>query len=173
VFEIHISHLVSIPPGPHILSDVLLSSPIVAGEDGVPAGFGGSGGGAGYEFGVDPSLDPELALALRISLEEERARQESMTRAEGGGDAAAAQPSGTDAAAAGGPSGVDDALAQALAMSQGQLGEDVQMEDLSEEEQIARAIALSMGGGENEASAVSLFWRPNAVKPSHHESFVL
>ena len=25
--------------------------------------------------GIDPSLDPELAMALRISLEEERARQ--------------------------------------------------------------------------------------------------
>ena len=32
------------------------------------------GGGGGYEFGVDPNLDPELALALRVSLEEERAR---------------------------------------------------------------------------------------------------
>jgi 26S proteasome regulatory subunit N10 len=94
---------------------------------------------------MDSNLDPELALALRISLEEERARQESITRAEGGGDAA--QPSGTEAAAAG---GVDDDLARALAMSQGESGEDVQMEDLSEEEQIARAIALSMGGGDGE-----------------------
>lgn len=149
------SHLVNIPPGPHILSDVLLSSPIIAGEDGAPAGFGASAGGAGFEFGVDPSLDPELALALRISLEEERARQEAMTRAQGGG--ASGEASGTDAvpAAAGATSAgeVDDALAQALALSQGQLQEDVPMEDLSEEEQIARAIALSMG--EAEPPAVS------------------
>jgi 26S proteasome regulatory subunit N10 len=55
----HKSHLVTIPPGPHILSDVLVSSPIIAGEDGVPAGLST---GAGYEFGVDPNLDPELAL---------------------------------------------------------------------------------------------------------------
>lgn len=53
------SHLVTIPPGPHILTDVLISSPIVAGEDGAPPGFAS---GAGFEFGVDPSLDPELAL---------------------------------------------------------------------------------------------------------------
>ena len=39
------------------------------GEEGAAAG-----GGGGYEFGVDPNLDPELALALRVSLEEERAR---------------------------------------------------------------------------------------------------
>jgi hypothetical protein len=51
------SHLVSIPPGPHLLSDVLISSPIISGEDGPPPGFGGN-----FEFGIDPSLDPELAL---------------------------------------------------------------------------------------------------------------
>ncbi|GAB2227394.1 hypothetical protein Droror1_Dr00009214 [Drosera rotundifolia] len=36
-----------------------------------------AGGVTGFEFGVDPNLDPELALALRISLEEERARREA------------------------------------------------------------------------------------------------
>jgi 26S proteasome regulatory subunit N10 len=41
-----------------VLSDVLISSAVVAGEDGAPAGLGG----AGYEFGVDPNMDPELAL---------------------------------------------------------------------------------------------------------------
>lgn len=52
------SHLVTIPPGPH-LSDALLSSVIIQGED----GMGGAGmGGAAYEFGVDPNEDPELAL---------------------------------------------------------------------------------------------------------------
>ena len=35
-------------------------------------------------FGVDPSLDPELAMALRVSLEEERARQEQANAAAGG-----------------------------------------------------------------------------------------
>ena len=55
------SHLVTIPPGPHLLSDMLISTPIVAGEDGAAGHFGGSGGGD-FEFGIDPSLDPELAL---------------------------------------------------------------------------------------------------------------
>ena len=42
-------------------------------------GGGGEGGGegAGMEFGVDANMDPELAMALRVSLEEERARQGS------------------------------------------------------------------------------------------------
>ncbi len=70
------SHLVTIPPGPHLLSDVLLTSPIIN-ENG---GLGGEdvGGDANdlFEFGVDPSADPELVLALRMSMEEEKARQE-------------------------------------------------------------------------------------------------
>ena len=33
-------------------------------------------GGGGFEFGVDPNEDPELALALRVSMEEQRARQQ-------------------------------------------------------------------------------------------------
>lgn len=52
------SYLISVPPGPH-LSDALISSPILQGED----GMGGTGmGGSAYEFGVDPNEDPELAL---------------------------------------------------------------------------------------------------------------
>ena len=72
------SHLVTISPGAYLLSDVLLSSPILMGEDGAPppgivSGIGGDA--SAFEFGIDPSLDPELALALRMSLEEENARQ--------------------------------------------------------------------------------------------------
>ncbi|CAG9764625.1 unnamed protein product [Ceutorhynchus assimilis] len=69
------SHLVTVPPGPH-LSDALISSPVIQGEDGAgAAGLGGT-----YEFGVDPNEDPELALALRVSMEEQRQRQEDEAR---------------------------------------------------------------------------------------------
>lgn len=52
------------------------------GEGGAPpqgggVAMGGDGGGEGFEFGVDPATDPELALALRISMEEERRRQDA------------------------------------------------------------------------------------------------
>jgi len=69
------SHLITIPPGPHILSDILLSSPVITGEEGGSAGGNVSGGDFGFG-GVDANLDPELALALKMSMEEERARQE-------------------------------------------------------------------------------------------------
>jgi 26S proteasome regulatory subunit N10 len=85
-------HLVTIPAGV-LPSDVLASSPVVhgAGGSGVAGGGGGGSGGAaggdagfgGFaEFGgVDPNMDPELAMALRISMEEERARQERLAAA--------------------------------------------------------------------------------------------
>lgn len=77
------SHLEIVQPGPNLLSDSILASPILAG-DGVGGGSGsgaaGGEGGAGetnqFEFGVNPEVDPELALALRMSFEEEKARQE-------------------------------------------------------------------------------------------------
>ncbi|TMW65053.1 hypothetical protein Poli38472_009220 [Pythium oligandrum] len=77
------SHLVTVPTGV-LPSDVLVSSPVIHGEEGGMGGMGGGGGAAGESFaeygGVDPSMDPELALALRVSMEEERARQEAMQK---------------------------------------------------------------------------------------------
>lgn len=83
------SYLAIIPPSANLLSDSLITTPIVGGEGASNAGGeGGSGGGGGgasggndFEFGVDPSVDPELALALRMSFEEEKARQEKDKKA--------------------------------------------------------------------------------------------
>lgn len=71
------SNLAIIPPGPNLLSDSLVTTPILGG-DGTGAGRGEEAGeaSAGFEFGIDPSADPELAFALRMSLEEEKARLE-------------------------------------------------------------------------------------------------
>ncbi|KAI4754001.1 hypothetical protein E4T52_13839 [Aureobasidium sp. EXF-3400] len=76
------SYLEIVQPGPNLLSDTIVASPILAGETGGMGGSsaGGEGGapasgGGDFEFGVDPSMDPELALALRMSMEEETARQ--------------------------------------------------------------------------------------------------
>ncbi|KAG8747443.1 hypothetical protein FRC10_001114 [Ceratobasidium sp. 414] len=177
------SHLLSIPSGANILlSDAILSSPILAGEDGVPPGgmAGGEPGGSNqFEFGVDPSLDPELAMALRISMEEERARQgatgsaapslpqvpESVEPSASGGAGATTAAAGAGAAMESVPSmdeDEDDALlAQAIALSREDQG-DVEMdeddaeadevdEDMSEEEAIARAIEMSVKEEEEQA----------------------
>mmetsp|Transcript_23280 Transcript_23280/g.32158 ORF Transcript_23280/g.32158 Transcript_23280/m.32158 type:complete len:403 (-) Transcript_23280:50-1258(-) len=133
------SHLIIVPDGA-VLADCLLSSAVFAGEDGMPLmGVPGSAaGGEGYEYGVDPNLDPELALALRVSMEEERARQEAAAKKEGGGEEAS---SGVEAGEASQlPASVpmpdagasdmvmdDDALLQqALAMSMSQTNESME-----------------------------------------------
>ncbi|XP_017408427.1 26S proteasome non-ATPase regulatory subunit 4 homolog isoform X4 [Vigna angularis] len=78
------SHIVHVPSGPNALSDVLISTPIFTGDgeggSGFAAAAAAAGGVSGFEFGVDPNLDPELALALRVSMEEERARQEAAAK---------------------------------------------------------------------------------------------
>lgn len=122
------SHLVSVPAGGCVvLSEALISSPLIGGDGAGPSGSGLSP----FEFGVDPNEDPELALALRVSMEEQRQRQEeesrrqqTTTEGETGGT--------TDAQGAG--------MERALAMS---LGGREAME-LSEEEQIALAMQMSM-----------------------------
>ena len=68
------SHLVTIPAGPHILSDILLTTPVFSGAFG--AGGGGASGGGGFG-GVDPNMDPELAAVLAESLREEEERRKN------------------------------------------------------------------------------------------------
>ncbi len=85
------SHFLDVPIGVAQITDILIASPII--NEGMDHGMGGAadagagaavGGGVpanpvASQFaeygGIDPNLDPELAMALRISLEEERARQ--------------------------------------------------------------------------------------------------
>jgi 26S proteasome regulatory subunit N10 len=82
------SYLGIIPPSPNLLSDTLLATPLLANEGvGGGGGVGGSGGDTAmgesqFEFGVNPEVDPELALALRMSYEEEKARQEKERKAQ-------------------------------------------------------------------------------------------
>eukprot|EP00930_Biecheleria_cincta_P072395 TRINITY_DN597_c0_g1_i1.p1 TRINITY_DN597_c0_g1~~TRINITY_DN597_c0_g1_i1.p1 ORF type:complete len:473 (+),score=149.78 TRINITY_DN597_c0_g1_i1:76-1419(+) len=102
------SHLLEAPVGPKLLSDLLLSSPIIN-PDGQAGG--GGGGDAGFGFGIDPNDDPELALALRISMEEERARQQAMDGGAAGGEASA----GAALAAEGTPAPASDPAGAAFA----------------------------------------------------------
>lgn len=139
------SHLLEAPVGPKLLSDVLLSSPIIN-----PDGEAGGGdGGAGFEFGINPQEDPELALALRISMEEERARQQAVEGGDGGAAAAAgggaaeaatgtaAPGAGTETApAAAAPTAASAAAPDAAVM------EAMGMEDMDDE--LRQALLLSM-----------------------------
>lgn len=81
------NYLAVIPPGPGLLSDSLITTPIV--NTGAPTDMGGmegventsgAGGQSSFEFGIDPAADPELAMALRMSMEEEQNRLERERR---------------------------------------------------------------------------------------------
>lgn len=61
----------------------------------------GAGGGFAEFGGVDPAMDPELAMALRVSMEEARAAaRDPAADAAAGPGAAAATPAGAATAAA-------------------------------------------------------------------------
>lgn len=150
-----ICHLITIPPGV-LPSDVLVGSPIINGGAGAgtvssPGGMGGGGGGdmggAFAEFGgVDPNMDPELAMALRVSMEEERARQERAAAA-----AAAAVEEGKEESKdeeemevdESGASAADAALsAEESKSSEDVAGAEVEMGD--EDALLQQALAMSM-----------------------------
>jgi len=142
------SHLVTIPPG-SMLSGAIGSSPIIAEE----GGAGMPSGGADFDMGFDPNSDPELALALRVSLEEQRHRQEEDARR--ARDTTGGQETQSAPATAGGNQANDDAMLQAaLEMSMDPdveppatapaAGQEVDIAAMTEEEQIAYALQMSM-----------------------------
>ncbi|XP_076242214.1 regulatory particle non-ATPase 10 [Calliopsis andreniformis] len=144
------SHLVTVPPGPH-LSDALISSPIIQGED----GMGGAGmGGTPFEFGVDPNEDPELALALRVSMEEQRQRQEDEARRAQANEAATNKQPETikevpeeamlKRALAMSLEGTEDSTSTAADNTAPTTGNIPDFARMTEEEQIAFAMQMSM-----------------------------
>lgn len=130
------SRLLTVPPSGY-LTDVLMESPILRGSDFVPDGEGGAPP-AGSGFGVDPNADPELALALRLSMEEELQRQAAAAGATGGSEEPSSPAAPTPQAPA----------------------EELDFENMSEEEMLQRALAMSLeesnqptsGGNEEEGS---------------------
>jgi len=144
-------HLVTIPAGV-LASDVLASSPIIHGGSGgsafaasaaAAAAVAGRGGGGGDMFadfgGVDPNMDPELAMALRVSMEEERARQQRLAAQQQQQAAASSSGSGTEESK---DADMVDATMSAMDMG------------LSEEEALLQqALAMSMNENEPKPSS--------------------
>ncbi|CAB9497809.1 ATPase regulatory subunit 4 [Seminavis robusta] len=170
-------HLVTIPSGV-LPSDVLASSPIVHGSGGgsgfaASAAAAGAGAAAGADFGggtfaefggVDPNMDPELAMALRVSMEEERARQERAAAAaadqpsEGNNDASNEGEGGeskdaemTDAAPAPAPSAAQTAMDMGLS---------------EEEALLQQALAMSMNENEPDPTSATEETKEAAKPPA-------
>jgi len=111
--------------GGNNLREALALSPICRADGGTGAPLVNPGA---FDFGMDGEEDPELALALRVSLEEQRARQ----RQENG----EAEPEA--GGSAGGPSSVSASVAAPLSL------ESVDPAAMTEEEQIQLALRMSM-----------------------------
>merc|ERR1712096_272373 len=109
------SHLLTIPSG-DMLSGAIGSSPILVEEGG--ASMAATGGDFG---GFDDQMDPELALALRVSLEEQRNRQQQENND-------AAPPANNEAVA--GEDDDDAMLRAALELSMATDGQQQQQEIL-------------------------------------------
>jgi len=122
-------HIVTIPPGAHMLSDALQRTPIVRGDQ-------PDNGGDGGMF-VDDNIDPELAEALRLSMlqaETDNKKREG----EGGEGKPATTPVNAN------PYGDDPELAEAMRLSM--MGMDDNEQEggaMDEDDELAKAIALS------------------------------
>lgn len=152
------SHLLSVSAdSQQMLSESMLGSPIVMGEAADTGEGPSSAGGAG--FGVDPNVDPELAMALRMSMEEEEARQraaqsgqpapEGQPAAEGQ-PPAESQPSNRDGAV-GSMVPSDAQPITGTAHTETQASNEAQ----SEQAMLDQALALSRGDGENDVQMES------------------
>ncbi|WVZ56183.1 hypothetical protein U9M48_006753 [Paspalum notatum var. saurae] len=147
------SHIVHVPPGDNALSDVLLSTPIFTGEEG-GSGFAASAaaaaatGASGFEFGVDPNVDPELALALRLSMEEERARQEAIAKK------AAEDTSNTENKDHASSSNNDSVMAEAEPATNAAT-DDKKEQPKDDDDLLQQALAMSMEGGASGSATVA------------------
>uniref|UniRef100_A0A1I8B0D3 26S proteasome non-ATPase regulatory subunit 4 n=1 Tax=Meloidogyne hapla TaxID=6305 RepID=A0A1I8B0D3_MELHA len=125
------SHLLVVPAGDTKLYDAILRSPICD---------GGGNIAAGADFGINEEDDPELAMALRISLEEQRVRQQ-------GGDAppqAVEQPMEQDNAMDVGEARGDEGVSKKADTSDKSQVPPINFEEMTEEEQMAYALRMSV-----------------------------
>ncbi|CAF3220451.1 unnamed protein product [Rotaria socialis] len=121
-------HLICVPSGAN-LPDTIINTPIIQSEDGsgLPNGYAASA----FAFGVNPEDDPELAMALRISMEEQRRVQEAEIGRGTVGEEAQLNPSTNIASS--------DATVNTATGNN-----DMDVTQLTEDEQIALAIEMSM-----------------------------
>jgi 26S proteasome regulatory subunit N10 len=67
------SHFLDVPPTCASIMDVLITSPILQPEDAGGDQPNPAAGGDFADLGFDPNMDPELAMAIRMSMEEANA----------------------------------------------------------------------------------------------------
>ena len=157
------SSLLSVPTGPHNLSDYLSSFPEVFASGSAGSGGFGEANMGGMGGGIDPNLDPELVAALRMSMEEFESAQpgevaESAMDLDGEEDALlqeALQMSMAAAAAAAAPAAREEAPVPEPMTFDEEEDDAGLYDDMDEEAQLAMAMSMSMPTEE----------KPKAEKP--------
>eukprot|EP00941_MAST-03F_sp_MAST-3F-sp1_P002884 g2884.t1 len=151
------SHLIVIPPG-QMPSEVLRSSHLCVQGGSVPTGGeGGNAAAAVDQFaeygGFDPSIDPEMAQVMRMSLMEERQRQEAQLKAaeekeEGASAGSATATTATTEASAGNLNATEE-------NSSGATSTSPEATELTDEQLLNQALAMSMAAAAGESSSSS------------------
>jgi len=124
-------HIITIPPGAHMLSDALQRTPIVRGDQ-------PDNGGEGGMF-VDDNIDPELAEALRLSMLQAETDNKKREGEQGGEGKPATSAVNAN------PYGDDPELAEAMRLSMMGMDDNNDQEGgaMDEDDELAKAIALS------------------------------
>ena len=143
------SHLITVPAGPHVLSEILLSTPLFAGSFGMDVGGGGGGGMGGFGGTNDPELDAVIMESMREEEERLRKLQEEQGASASGDGEAAAAAAAEGVAANEEEDDEDEALRQAMEMSlleAAQAGIEVEegAADEDEDEEMDDELALAM-----------------------------
>ncbi|XP_065919582.1 26S proteasome non-ATPase regulatory subunit 4-like [Dysidea avara] len=169
----NLSHLVTVPPGT-MLADVLMSSPMFVGDDGKPLASR-----AGFELGFDPSEDPELAMALRVSMEEQRQRHEDETQKvqmASLNESLATQTAATDTNVSMDTNESALARAEAAVLPSAVVVQEAQdfSDNMTDEEQLALALEMSMQGDvqemETDSAGASSSAQKTTSEPASQEN---
>ncbi|KAF7636355.1 VWFA domain-containing protein [Meloidogyne graminicola] len=128
------SHLLVVPAGDTKLFDAILRSPICDGAGAVNLG-------AGAKFGINDEDDPELAMALRISLEEQRVRQQEEQSIEGNNEMEVEGGEGEEDSS---PDKKKSSKNTVEVVDKSQIVPPINFEEMTEEEQMAYALQMSV-----------------------------
>ena len=149
------------------LSDLIVSSPILS----TGGGYSEGGEGGGDFGGFDANMDPELAMAIRLSMEEERQRQSA---------GAAADPNAAPAAASSHPApsshanlpeeDFDAELRAALLASMQEVQPPAPQVDVHMDEELRKALAESMEDWDGETEAKKV--KTSSSSQVHDPAFV-
>jgi len=160
------SHLVTIPPGPHEFSDLVMTSPIVmesaGGSTTSTITSNAAARPAGGVADVDPNLDPELAMVIRMSAEDYKQKQQKKETASSSSStttsSATSSSSSSSSASSSAPSSSSTSSTPAPKPATTSTttttappvppANDEQMAD----DELAQAIAMSMGAEESSES---------------------